>query len=285
MKKVSLLFVVLTFLAFDMTAQVKTPSASPSSKVSQTIGLTEFALEYSRPSMKGRAIFGEGDKFLVQYGKTWRTGANRATKLSFDSDVTIGGVEMKKGTYAILTVPQKGAWEVQFHKYESSSWSSYADKEPAAIVKAEAINTKHEVETFTMSFQGLEKAGQGRLEILWSGIIVTLPIDTKADATVMKSIDKLLAGPSNGDYYNIGSYYYSTGRDMEKALEYVQKSTKVEKPKFWQVRREALILAELKKYKEAIKVAEKSLALAKEAGNDDYVKMNKASIAEWMKMK
>ena len=283
MKKVSLLFVVLTFLAFDMTAQVKTPSASPSSKVSQTIGLTEFALEYSRPSMKGRAIFGEGEDFLVQYGKIWRTGANRATKLSFDSDVTIAGVEMKKGTYAILTVPNKGAWEVQFHKHESTSWSSYKDKEPAAVLKAKAMQTQHKVETYTMSFQGLEKAGKGRLEILWADIIVVLDIDTKADATVMKSIEKLLAGPSTNDYYTIGNYYYSTGRDMEKALEYVQKATSVKEPRFWQVRREALILAELKNYKEAVKVAEKSLALAKEAGNDDYVKMNKASIAEWSK--
>lgn len=281
MKKVSLLFVVLTFLAFEMTGQVRTPSASPSSKVSQTIGLTEFSLEYSRPSMRGRAIFGEGDEFLVQYGETWRTGANSATKLSFDSNVTIGGVEMKKGTYAILTVPNKDAWEVQFHSYESSNWSSYKDKEPAATVKAKAMTTKHDVETYTMSFQGLADAGKGRLEILWSNVIVTLDIDTKADATVMASIEKLLAGPSANDYYNIGSYYFNTGRDMEKALEYVQKATKGDNPRFWQLRRESLILAELKRYDEAIEVAKKSLELAKEAENADYVKMNKASIAEW----
>lgn len=281
MKKVSLLFVVLAFLAFEMTGQMKTPSASPSSKVSQTIGLTEFALEYSRPSMKGRAIFGEGEEFLVQYGKTWRTGANAATKLSFDSDVTIGGVEMKKGTYAILTVPNDGAWEVQFHIYDGGRWSPYVEKEPAAVVKAKAMRTEHKVETYTMSFQGLEKAGQGRLEILWADIIVVLDIDTKADATVMASIEKMLAGPSTDDYYNMGSYYYSTGRDMEKALSYVQKATKVDSPKFWQLRRESLILAEMKKYKDAVKAAEKSLELAEKAGNEDYVKMNKNSIAEW----
>ena len=283
MKKVSLLFVVLTFLAFEMTGQVRTPAASPTSKVSQTIGLTEFGLEYSRPSMRGRAIFGEGDEFLVQYGKTWRTGANRATKLSFDSNVTIGGVEVKKGTYAVLTVPHEGAWEVKLYKHESTSWSSYVEKEAVATIKAKAIETKHKVETFTMSFQGLADAGKGRLEILWSNTIVVLDIDTKADATVMASIEKLLAGPSAGDYYNIGSYYFNTGRDMEKALEYVQKATHGGNPRFWQLRRESLILAELKKYDEAIEVAKKSLELAKEAENEDYVKMNKASIAEWSK--
>lgn len=283
MKKVSLLFVVLTFLAFEMTGQVRTPPASPSSTISQTIGLTEFSLEYSRPSMRGRAIFGKGDEFLVPYGKTWRTGANRATKLSFDGDVSIGGVDMKKGTYAILTVPNDGAWAVQFHKYESGSWSSYRDQEPAAVVKAKAITTKHKVETFTMSFQGLADAGKGRLEILWSNTIVALDIDTKADKTVMASIEKMLAGPTAGDYYRIGVYYHDSGRDLKTALEYVQKATKGDNPRFWQLRRESLILADLKMYKEAVDVAQKSLELAKEAENEDYVKMNTNSIAEWSK--
>ena len=100
----------------------------------------------------------------------------------------------------------------------------------------------------------------------------------------MAAIDKTLAGPTDNDYYAAGNYLLSIGKDLDKALMYVQKVTKGENPRFWQVRREALILAKMGRKKEAIAAAKLSKELAQKAGNDDYVRMNDKSITEWAKM-
>ena len=100
--------VFLFCLSIGIHAQVKTPQPSPFSKVEQKVGLTDVTLEYSRPSMKGRTIFGD----LVPFGKLWRTGANASTKITFDTSAVIDGQELKAGTYAIYTIPNKESWEV-----------------------------------------------------------------------------------------------------------------------------------------------------------------------------
>jgi hypothetical protein len=91
-------------------AQVKTPAPSPHSKTEQKVGLTDITIDYSRPSMRGRTIFGD----LVPFDKTWRTGANANTKITFSDDVSIDGKKLKKGTYAIYTIPNKESWDVIF---------------------------------------------------------------------------------------------------------------------------------------------------------------------------
>ena len=92
----TLFCVVATLASVQVNAQIKSPAPSPAAKSVQTIGMTEVVVEYSRPSVKDREIFGD----LVPYGKMWRTGANAATKVSFSGDVTINGTDLKKGDYA-----------------------------------------------------------------------------------------------------------------------------------------------------------------------------------------
>ncbi len=283
MKRVNLLLVIIAFVSFSASAQVKTPSSSLGAKIFQTVGLTDVKVEYSRPSKKGRDIFGK--KSLVPYGKLWRTGANAATKITFSTDVVVGGKELKKGSYAVLTTPGKKEWDVHFYKYEGGSWSSYKEKTAAATITVKSMtHKKHSVETFTIGFSDLQAAGQATLTLSWDNVIVPININTGVQKTVLKNIDQLLAGPTTADYYRIGVYYRSIGKDLETALKYVQKTTKGDKPRFWQLRQEALILADLKRYKEAMEVSKKSMELAEKAGNADYVKMNKDSIKAWKKM-
>src|SRR5688572_14329931 len=110
MKKITLLLCCV-FMSFSMTAQIETPAPSPSAKLQQKVGLTDITIEYSRPSVKGRTIFGD----LVPYDKLWRTGANARTKITFSDDVKISGKEVKAGTYAIFTRPTAKSWEVIFY--------------------------------------------------------------------------------------------------------------------------------------------------------------------------
>ena len=118
MKKLILLTLILV-VSFNTNAQIETPRPSTSQKITQTVGLTEVTLEYSRPSMKGRVIMGE----LVPFDKIWRTGANANTKITFGDPVTIGGAKVKAGTYAIFTKPNPQNWEVYFYT-DSNNWGT-----------------------------------------------------------------------------------------------------------------------------------------------------------------
>src|SRR5690554_7806064 len=95
----NVLFLFLLIIPFS-NAQIRTPEASPAQKLIQTVGVTEVTLEYSRPSVKNRVVFGD----LVPYNQLWRTGANWNTKISFDESVIIGGETLAPGTYALYTI-------------------------------------------------------------------------------------------------------------------------------------------------------------------------------------
>lgn len=276
------IYYILAFLLVSTLsmAQIKTPSASTTSKVEQTVGLTTVNLQYSRPGVKGRTIFAADG--LVPHGKIWRTGANQATKITFSDDVTINGKDLKAGAYAVLTKPMANEWTFHFYTHESNSWSSYVDKEPDLITTSKVEAMPFKMETFTISIQDV-KTESASIEFLWASTMVALDLGVNVDERVMSNIDQVLGGPTPGDYYNAANYYHSSGKDLNKALEWVSKATDVAEPRFWQVRRKALILADLGRKKEAIEVAKKSLMLAEKAGNDDYIKMNNDSIAEWSK--
>ena len=272
---------LVAFFATTSNAQIKTPAPSPSASSTQAIGLSDVKIEYSRPSVKGRKVFAADG--LVPYGKVWRTGANQVSKVTFGADVNVGGKDLKKGAYAILTIPNAKSWAVHFYPYETGNWGSYVEKTPAAIATASVKDLPFSVESFIIMVNNITD-DSGNLEFIWDNVAAAVPMKFEVQKNVLAAIDKTLAGPTAGDYYAAGNYLLSIGKDLDKALMYVQKVTKGENPKFWQVRREALILGKLGKVKEAIAAAKLSKDLAMKAGNDDYVKMNEDSIAEWMKL-
>jgi len=278
MKNLFAVLLLVAFTAFTAEAQIKTPAASPSATVTQSVGLTDVTIEYSRPGAKGRTIFGADA--LVPDGKMWRTGANAVTRIAFSDDVIIEGQELKAGKYGILTVPGASSWDVNFYQHESNNWSSYKDKTPALSVTVTPKNIPNFIETFTISVDDLAPHG-ANINFGWANKMVSVKLGTNADKTVMASIDKVMAGPSRGDYYNAANYYYTSGKDMKQALEWVNKAIDPNDMKFWQVKRKSEILGALGMKKEAIETAKMSLELAKKAGNDDYVKMNNDNIKKW----
>jgi tetratricopeptide (TPR) repeat protein len=278
----NIIFLAFLFVGFSLNAQIKTPAPSPSAKVEQMVGLTTVSLEYSRPAVKDRDIFSANG--LVPFGKVWRTGANQATKITFDTAVKIDGNEVPAGSYAVLSIPSATSWAVHFYNYDKSSFSSYLDADPALIVKTKPMKLNNSIESFTIAIDNISSGG-AHLTMAWDKTKVAIPMTVDSDGTVMANIERVMAGPSKGDYYNAAAYYQSTGKDMNKALEWINIATAGDDPKFWQVRRKALILADLGKTKEAIAAAQMSLDLAKKAGNDDYVSLNEKSIKEWKMMK
>ena len=276
-----LITLLLIFGAFTLQAQIQTPQPSPSSKVHQTIGLSEVSVEYSRPAMRGRTIFGD----LVPYGKLWRTGANMRTKFTTDSDLKIDGKDLKKGTYAILSVPNKDAWELIFYtEYQAGGAPAELDESKVALrVSAKTYPMEHAAENFTIGFGDLADGVSGNMYIMWGKTMVMTKITTPTDDMAIKSIEKVMAGPSANDYFNAASYYRSSGKDLNKALDWVTKAVEMNPDAFWMSRQKSLIQADLGDKKGAIETAKVSLAASEKAGNADYTKMNQESIAEWSK--
>ncbi len=283
MKKILFLTVLLAVFA-TANAQIKTPAPSPTGKISQDIGLIKVDIEYSRPSAKGRKIFGD----LVPFGTMWRTGANASTKVTVSDDVKVGGMPLPKGTYALYTIPGEKEWTIIFYK-NTTFWGApepkdFKEEDVQARFTVSSIPIRDLVETFTLNINNLRNSG-GDLEIIWEYTKVLIPISTDTDNKVLKSIETTMAGPGAGDFNAAARYYYEEKKDMAQALVWVDKALEKGGDKYWILRLKANILSELGRYKEAIMAAEKSTELAKKDGNEDYPRMNDKSIAEWSKKK
>ncbi|MAU25886.1 MAG: dihydrolipoamide dehydrogenase [Muricauda sp.] len=275
------LFAFVGLLSMTLSAQlIQTPQPSPSAKMEQTVGLTNVTVEYSRPSMKGRSIFGN----LVPYDKLWRTGANKNTTVTFSDNVTIGGKELKAGSYAIFTKPGEAVWEVIFYS-DTNNWGTpqkWDDSKVALMTKAQVQEMPMPIETFTITVDDLHNNG-ATLGMLWENVYVGVPFTVPTQEKTVKSIETVMSGPSANDYYAAASYYYDEGKDLEKAKEWIDKAVAMDKEgrAFWVMRKQSLIYAKLGDKQGAIEAAKRSLASAEAAKNADYVKLNKDSLKEW----
>lgn len=277
MKKILLLAGAFV-LSFSLHGQLQTPAPSPFSKIEQKVGLTDVTVEYSRPSMKGRTIFGD----LVPYDKLWRTGANARTKITFSDDVKFGGTDVKAGSYGLLTIPGMSSWDVILYEEANGGGtpSEWDDAKVAAKVSAQVNALPWDVESFTIVIGELSNTGAS-LGFFWEKSSVMVPFEVPTDAIATKSIEAAMAGPSGNDYFSAASYYFESGKDLEKAKGWIDKAVEMNENAFWMMRVQSLIYAKTGDTKGAIEAAKRSLEVAKKAGNDDYVRMNTASLKEW----
>lgn len=278
MQKLILSLLFLMGFSLVTMAQIQTPSASPTAKVSQAVGLINIDIEYSRPSLKGRTAFGN----LVPFGQVWRTGANQAVKITFGGEVTVAGTTLKKGDYTILTTPGEKEWKIALYNYVDGNWGGYQEKTPAVTLMAPVEKTNQTVESFTLGVDHLRNDA-ATFFISWENTLVKFPIQLGTDKAVMANIDRVMNGPSGADYMAAARYYWESGKDLNQALAWMNKGLEKDGERYWTLRQKSLMQADLKDYKGAIATAQKSLALAKEAKNNDYIKMNEESLAMWMK--
>ena len=280
MKKI---LIALAFIIAPLIteAQLKTPQASPKATIFQTVGLTDVEVVYSRPAARGRAVFGN----LVPFGKVWRTGANENTTISFSEDVVIDGKTLPKGKYALYTVPKIENWEVIFYS-TTNNWGNPEVWNEANVVLR--TNVKEEsllkpVESFTIGIGNLT-ADTATLDMAWENSSVSMKFIVPTQKEVLANIEKVLAGPTSADYFSAAQYIYQSNGDNTKASAYMDKAMDLSTDKpYWYTRLKSLIQARAGDKKGAIETANLSLAAAEAAKNQDYVKMNRESIAEWSK--
>ena len=282
MKKLSLLLFAIATLTFLTTSnaqsQIKVPAPSPKATLTQAFGLGEITIEYSRPGMKDREIFGG----LVPYDKIWRTGANKATYLKFTDDVKINGKDIPAGEYSLYTIPGKDEWTMIINK-ETELWgtSKYDAAKDQARITVKPQSMDFTVETFTIDINDM-RSTTATINLVWENTMVTMNVSTEIDERIMADIEKQTAGVSPNVYFAASRYYFENDKDLDQALKWIDMAQEKEQ-KFWMMRWKARMLAKKGDYKAAIAAAEKSSALAVEAKNEDYPRMNAESIAEWKK--
>lgn len=275
-KKPLLAFVTACTLGLGVQAQqLKVPAPSPVQTIKQNFALSDITIEYSRPSAKGRVIFGD----LVPYDKLWRTGANASTKITFGEEVKVEGNVVPAGTYSLYTIPGKSEWTIVINK-NITNWGTdgYKQEEDLVRFKVKTTSTGSPVETFTMGVSNIS-ATSASIDIAWEKTSVSFKVTADIDGKIMKDIDGALAADKR-PYFQAASYYYENDKDLNKALEWANKAFENNGKAFWIVHLKAKIQVKLKDYKGAIETAELSKSMAKEAGNDDYVKLNEKLIEE-----
>ena len=256
--------------------RLKTPTLSPFSKISQQVGLTEVTLQYSRPSAKGRVVFGE----LVPYDKVWRTGANRATRITFKEVAKIGGKKIQPGEYAIYTIPNQGYWTIIIHANTSlRSIAGGAYKPSNDVFRFELVPEKNNnyVETFTCQFSEV-KTNSLMLDITWENTLISIPIEVEVDKKIesqmqvfMKNSEKI----PHRTYFEAAQYYSNNGKDLKDALNFIDSALNKSPENFRYGLLKAKILAKMNNDKEALVIIEAANNWAKNKNNANYIEQTK----------
>lgn len=269
------LLLLLFVMGTAATAQVQTPQPSPAASVSTVVGLTDVKIDYSRPSLKGRKIFGEKD-VMYPHGTIWRTGANAGTKISFSDDVKVEGIVVPKGEYLIFTWPGATEWTVSLYKDLSigGNTNAYDKSKEAANFKVKSEKLSAPVETFTINIGDIAADSKSaKVQLAWEYTSVKFTITVDYDAKVMKSIEaNTSVNPNN--YFQAAVYYLETGKDIKKALEWVNKAAEANPNAFWVLYQKARIQKAAGDKAGALATSKASWEGAQKAGNRDYQAMN-----------
>ena len=264
MKKILLLSAI--FCYSFISAQIKSPQPSPTATITQKVGVSNISVEYSRPGAKEREIFGG----LVSYGKMWRTGANKATKITFNENCVFGGAKVKKGSYSLFTIPGEKEWTVVLNK-NTELWGvgEYDEKNQVCSIVSKAIETKDFTESFTIDF-GTFQSFSAIMSLKWANTRIDIKIESlEAKKLEKQYLELLTKGPSANDYYNGAKFFADNTSEYEMALEWINTAIKKRPDAFWMQFHKARILKKMGNKKESISVAEEVIALAKEK-KDDY---------------
>ena len=278
MKKI--LFSLLTLIGLSAQAQIKMPAASPTQTLSQDFGLGKIEIVYSRPSLKGRAAFGNGT-VLAPTGTVWRTGANGATKVTFSHPVTVGGKLLAAGAYALFTIPGETEWTIIFNT-NSNSWGSFSYKEAEDVVrfKVKAETTNNSTENFTINVDNITPE-TATISLKWAKTLVNIPISTDIKTVIRGQVKEATKGTNvTADvYFAAANFYYDMDKDYDNALVCVDKAVSINAKAYYMFLLKAKVQKELGNKKGARESAETCIKIATEANNQDYVRSGKELVA------
>jgi hypothetical protein len=253
--------------------QFELPRPSLAAKVSQTVGLTEIALDYSSPAARGRAIFGG----VVPFGQVWRTGANSCTKISFSKEVRIGAASVPAGTYCLFAIPNKDRWTFIVNK-DATQWGAYSYKEALDVARVD-VTPSVVPPRERMAFIFSDATDDGvRLDLEWDRTRAGLPIQVGTQAQAAQAI----AGLERGGWrpYNAAAQWELAKKDYASGLRLVETSLKLNEnaQNLWT---KAQLLAGSGQGKDARALAQRALELGKKDPNFEAAPEIQEALAKW----
>lgn len=259
------------------TPRIDFPAASPACTLKQRVGFTDIEVDYSRPGVKGRAIFGG----IVPYGQVWRTGANQATRLTFSTPVKLEGHEIPAGTYALFTIPGEHEWTIIINK-GANQWGAFQYNEKDDVVRFKVtpvMLTDTRIETFAIEFNRIRDQS-AVLTLVWDRTVVPIRLEVDVVSKLIPQIEAVMAAPgkkTDGFYFQAATFYYDHGLDLNKALGWVNAGL-ADNPRiaYEMLHLKAELLAKQGDKAGAIAAAKQSteLALKAEGPGSSFPKMN-----------
>lgn len=266
---------LLLYAGTTLAQGIKMPAPSPTQTIKQDFALSNIELSYSRPLKNGRVIMGD----LVPYGKVWRTGANSATTITFGEDVKFGDVAVKAGKYGLLTIPGAQSWTIILtSSLDVTSPAAYKAENDIARVKVKPVAMPFSQESFTIGFEKV-RSNSVVLSLSWDKTKVPVVITADIDGKITAQIDEAMQSAEKKPYFQAAVYYFENGKDLNKAVEWIDEATRQSPDAFFIWYQKARINAKAKNVKVAKEAAQKSIELATAAKNDDYVALNKKLLA------
>ena len=260
-------------------ADIKLPEASPGASVKTAVGTVDVTIDYHRPGVKGRKIWGE----LVPYGQVWRLGANQATTITFADAVKVQGRDVPAGTYGLFALPGADTWTLILNK-NAKQWGAYFYKPEEDLLR---FDVQPQTGPFTewMAFQ-ITPAGTGKavVEMSWENLRVPFTVEVDADAMAWKSIDETLAGkPTWGDYQTAAHWALQKDQRLGEAMTWIDKAMSMQES-FWNYETKARLLQKAGKTEEALVHLDKAIALAAPGGAPKaYIEGLEKVKREWKK--
>jgi hypothetical protein len=252
-------------------AKLEFPAPSPACTLKQRVGLTDVEVNYSRPSARGRQVFGG----VVPYGVVWRTGANASTKISVSTPVKLCGHELPEGKYALYTIPGEDEWTIIISKNLDASVFNYDQKDDLVRFKVEPHTLAENVETFTIEMPMI-RDDSAMLCLLWENTLVPINIELDLTSKLVPQIEAAMSEPGDRKpYYQAAMFYFDHNLDIQKARKWLD-AIPADRETYYILHLKAKVLAKAGDKPGAIAAAKHSseLAVKAEGPKSGYVKMN-----------
>ncbi|MEZ5014996.1 MAG: DUF2911 domain-containing protein [Chitinophagales bacterium] len=281
MKRISTLLItcLMCITATTYGQDLGLPQPSPWAQVSQKFGMAQATITYSRPSMKGRKIFGG----LVPNGELWRTGANKCVQFQIEGDVTINGTKIPAGTYSLFTIPNESEWQIVINK-DTEMWGTGGYTQDHDLMRfAVKTHTHTSTESFTIDFANITP-NSVEVQLYWENTMVSFTLMNDFVEAGRQNIEAAIKQAENtlGLYDDAADFYLNNNLDAKMALDWAKKSV-AQGEKYWNVYTLARAYAANGMKAEAISTGERSLALAKEAKNTGFAQTVESDLMEWKK--
>lgn len=267
---------IILLLAVPAVAQVEVPRASPKMSITQTVGMTDITIDYSRPGVKDRSIWGE----LVPWNKLWRTGANEATTIEFSHDVEVEGHAVPAGRYALFTIPGENEWTVILNSdWDQPGTSRYDESKDIARFRV-TPKTGPWQEWMAFHFPDIA-ADSATIELAWKETRVPFRVEVDTPSIVLDRARSELATMASWVHpYRAASYAFDEGMVNDEALGWINRSVALQET-WWNLSLQARMLAKQGRTDEAQAAAQRALIVARNMENPPDTSELESEMRTW----